>query len=203
METAYLDQYAFLGSPIHRIPASTKLAATIVLIFLILLLPTSWTWFYWPLTAGLIVAAFVSRIPRRFLLRRLMWLEVVILGMSASRLFGEGGLAAFGSLVFSATLCGAIVLLVGATTRFTDILATLSALGLPAGLISTLGLMYRYLFVLGDEAGRMKRARASRTFRQDRLGLWRSRASVVAQLFVRCAERAQRVHSAMMARGWQ
>lgn len=199
----YLDQYAHLDSFVHRIPAPTKLAIAMVLLLLCLIIPVSWTWFFWGLGIVLLTGAIVSHVPLGFLLRRLAWLELVIVGMAASRLFGEHGFELFLSLVITATACAAVMLLVSCTTRFSDILSTLTQLGLPALLVTTLGLMYRYLFVLSDEAGRMKRARLARTFQPDRGRLWRSLASVIAQLFVRSAERAQRIHSAMLARGWQ
>ena len=204
MKAHYLDQYAHMDSPVHRIPAPTKLAIAMVLLFLCLLIPVSWTWFFGGVGILLLVAAISSHVPLGFLLRRLAWLELVIVGMAASRLFGEeGGIAPFLSLVTKATACAAVMLMVSSTTRFSDILSTLTALGFPTLLVTTLGLMYRYMFVLSDEAGRMRRARLARTFKRDRGRLWRSMASVIAQLFVRSAERAQRIHSAMLARGWQ
>jgi len=63
--------------------------------------------------------------------------------------------------------------------------------------------MYRYLFVLVDEAQRMKRARASRTFTVRRGRSWRTLATVVSQLFIRASERAERIYGAMCARGWK
>jgi cobalt/nickel transport system permease protein len=63
--------------------------------------------------------------------------------------------------------------------------------------------MYRYLFVLVDEAERMQRARRSRTFTRLRTHAWESRASLVGQLFVRSTERAERIYAAMCARGWR
>jgi energy-coupling factor transporter transmembrane protein EcfT len=49
----------------------------------------------------------------------------------------------------------------------------------------------------------MVRARRSRTFSRDRASVWRSSASVIAQLFVRSSERAERIYAAMCARGWK
>ena len=72
----------------------------------------------------------------------------------------------------------------------------------PAILVSILALMYRYLFVLVDEAQRMRRARASRTFRPGRWWRWHALATVIGQLFVRSTERAERIYAAMIARGW-
>jgi cobalt/nickel transport system permease protein len=63
--------------------------------------------------------------------------------------------------------------------------------------------MYRYLSVLVDEAERMQRARASRTFTRRRSHLWQSLGTVLGQLFVRSTERAERIYAAMCARGWK
>jgi len=63
--------------------------------------------------------------------------------------------------------------------------------------------MHRYLFVLMDESERMHRARASRTFTHTRRFQWHTLATVVAQLFIRASERAERIYDAMCARGWK
>jgi cobalt/nickel transport system permease protein len=95
------------------------------------------------------------------------------------------------------------MILLSNTTRFTDILGVLREIGIPSLLVTVLALMYRYLFVLIDEAERMTRARASRTFAAGRLRLWKSAASVVSQMFIRSSERAERIYAAMLARGWK
>jgi cobalt/nickel transport system permease protein len=73
----------------------------------------------------------------------------------------------------------------------------------PGLLITTIALMHRYLFVLADEAERMRRARASRTFARRRRFHWHTLASVAGQLFIRASERAERIYDAMCARGWK
>ena len=70
-------------------------------------------------------------------------------------------------------------------------------------LVTTLSLMYRYLFVLSDERNRMLRARRSRTFRSSRREIWMMQANIITHLFVRCTERAGRIHAAMCSRGMQ
>ena len=86
---------------------------------------------------------------------------------------------------------------------FSEILRVLQRVRVPALLITTLALMHRYLFVLADEAERMRRAPASRTFRPGRRRHWQTLATVVGQLFVRASERAERIYDAMCARGWK
>ena len=74
---------------------------------------------------------------------------------------------------------------------------------MPALLLTTIALMYRYLFVLIEEAERMQRARTSRTLRARRAHAWRSTAALAGQLFLRSTERAERIYAAMCARGWR
>jgi len=70
--------------------------------------------------------------------------------------------------------------------------------------VTTLALLERYRFVLIEEGLRMRRARASRTVGPGKkVFAWQTLASVVAVLFVRATERAERIYAAMCARGWQ
>ncbi len=101
------------------------------------------------------------------------------------------------------TLCLATMILLTNTTPFADLLRTLRRLRVPGLLITVLALMYRYLFVLIDEAERMQRARRSRTFSARRAHVWASLATLGGQLFVRSTERAERIYAAMCARGWR
>ena len=70
-------------------------------------------------------------------------------------------------------------------------------------MLTTLALMYRYLPVLAEEARRMERARASRTFSRKRRIVWQNLGAVVGRLFVRTTDRAERIYLAMCARGWR
>jgi len=101
------------------------------------------------------------------------------------------------------SLCLLTVILVANTTPFSETLRVLKRVRVPALLITTIALMHRYLFVLADEAERMRRARASRTFTPQRHFHWHALSTVVGQLFVRASERAERIYDAMCARGWK
>jgi cobalt/nickel transport system permease protein len=100
-------------------------------------------------------------------------------------------------------LCLLTVVLVSNTTPFSHVLRVLRSVRVPALLITTLALLHRYLFVLVEEAGRMQRARASRSFAPERSARWKTLATVASQLFVRASERAERIYDAMCARGWK
>jgi cobalt/nickel transport system permease protein len=79
---------------------------------------------------------------------------------------------------------------------------------MPRLLVATIGFMSRYFFVLADETARMLRARASRAARLEGRRrpspLWQGRVAghMVGSLFLRSLERSERVHAAMLARGY-
>ena len=203
MHHDYLDRYSGLDSPVHRTPAGVKLACALLLLLATILIPMSRAVFFAGMATVLVAVAALSRVPLGFLLRRLLMLEPFVLGVAVLSLLQPGGLTVFLRLVARGTLCLSTVILLSSTTPFSEILRVLRRLRLPAILITMLALMYRYVFVLVDEAERMSRARASRTFRRDRSRAWRTRGNLIGQLFVRSTERAERIYAAMCARGWK
>ncbi len=106
-------------------------------------------------------------------------------------------------MAVKSAICLLTVIVVSNTTPFSAILRVLREARVPGLLITTIALMHRYLFVLVEEAERMRRARASRTFTRQRRTRWQALSTVVGQLFVRGSERAERIYDAMCARGWR
>jgi len=190
-------------SALHRAPAGLKLAGALALVLTVVLLPR-------PQVTGLLMVAIVlagllaiSRISILFLLKRLLLLEPLVLGVAGLMWFQPGGGKIVAVVMLKANLCLLTTILLSHTTPFTELVRVLQRLRVPWLFITTLTLMHRYLFVLADEAERMRRARASRTFTLGRRFQWQSLASVVGQLFVRASERAERIYNAMCARGWK
>jgi len=153
--------------------------------------------------AVLLGVAAASRVPAGFLLRKLLLVAPFVLGMAVMTLFQPDGAHRFAVTLTRSTLCLFASILFAATTPFTDFLAVLRAWRLPGVLAATIALTYRYLFVLVDEALRMRRARIARTFTRGRRTQWSALSSVAARLFARGVARAERIQSAMAARGWQ
>jgi len=80
---------------------------------------------------------------------------------------------------------------------------TLSRLQLPDKMVHLVLITYRYIFVLEQEYHRLVRAMKIRNFQpKTSLHCYRTYAYLVGMLFVRAFERAQRVHSAMICRGF-
>jgi cobalt/nickel transport system permease protein len=199
----FLDRYARIDSPVHRLPAAAKLTAAIGVVIAAVLVPITVPWPLAALAAAVAAAAVASRVPAGFLVRRVLLLEPFVLGVAALAFFQPGGWRLFAFLVSKSSLCLLAMVLLANTTPFSDLLRVLAAVRAPALLVTTLSLMYRYLYVLVDEAERMRRARASRTFSSRRRPAWAAAASVVSQLFIRSSERAERIYAAMCARGWR
>ena len=203
MRHDFIDRYSRLDTPIHRLPAALKLAAALATVTLTAVLPPGAWASFGVIALFLLTIAALSRIPPRFLLWRLLALEPLALGVAGLAIFQPHGGRIFATMVVKTTLCLLAMILLSNTTAFSALLGVMQRARVPGLLVSTLALMYRFMFVLADEAQRMRRARASRTFRPGRWWSWKTLATVIGQLFVRSTERAERVYAAMAARGWK
>lgn len=200
---SFPDRYSRLTSPIHSIRTPAKLLAVGGILVVTAATPQSYPLVFVLLAAILAVAVFLSNVPLLFLLRRLLILEVFVCGVAILSLLRPGGAAIVITVFMKSTLCLVSTLLFAATTPFADLLQTLRRWRVPSLLVTVLALMYRYIFVLLEELGRMQRARASRTFDRRHVVIWHVLGTTVAQLFIRSTERAERIFAAMSARGWK
>ncbi len=196
------------SGPLDRLDARAKLVATVAYVVLVVLTPPG---HWWALGAeGLTLAAVVaiSGVPPLALLRRWLGFLVLVGFLTATVAPGHPerarlGLAAVaGSIVARNSLAFLAMAVLVRVTPFRSLLAAMGRLGLPRALVATLQFMERQIQILGDELDRMVRARRSRTFgRSGRLG-FSTLTGLIAILFLRSFERGERVHAAMLARGW-
>jgi len=120
----------------------------------------------------------------------------------------DQGLLLFWAVVFRAWLSVLAAGLLISTTHFVELLRAMKSLGVPKAIVSVISFMYRYIFVLVDEAMRLSMARDSRSADPDGRGggtlLWRARVlgGMISTLFLRSYERSERIYSAMLARGF-
>lgn len=145
--------------------------------------------------------------PRSLLLR---WLGFLLLigfialtiapGLSARS--GEGVPTVLLTILAKNSLAFLMMLALGACTPWPDLLRGLRRLGLPVALVATLQFMERYVHVLGDELRRMTTARRARSFGGGTGLAWSLLTSLIGMLLLRSYERSERVHAAMLARGW-
>jgi cobalt/nickel transport system permease protein len=121
-----------------------------------------------------------------------------VLGVGVSR----PGLVAGLALLIKATLGVLASLTLAATTEPQALLAGLDRLRLPRQLVQIMAFMVRYLDVVTAEMRRMKIARESRGFSARDPRHWPVLARSAAALFIRSYERGERVHLAMLSRGY-
>ena len=106
------------------------------------------------------------------------------------------------ALLMKGTLGVLASLTLAATTEPADVLRGLQRLRMPDTLVQIMGFMIRYLDVVTDELRRMHVARESRGFSARDPRQWPVIAKSAGVLFIRSYERGERVHLAMMSRGY-
>jgi cobalt/nickel transport system permease protein len=203
MRHDFFDRFSRLDSSIHHLPSYVKLLFSIGIIFTVVIIPIHYRWVFFMFFIILILVSFISKIPWRFIGSRLLFLEPFALGIAVMSLFQHNGFAIFLSILIKSTLCLLTIILLSNTTPFSEILSIFRRIGAPTLLITVLALTYRYLFVLSDEATRLRRARDSRMFVIRRSRIWLSLTSLMGQLFIRSTERSERIYTAMISRGWK
>jgi cobalt/nickel transport system permease protein len=204
-----LDRSRERPGPLHRLDARIKVIAALAFVVITVAMPIgSWTW-YGGLGFVLALLIGLSGIPPRDLARR--WLTfLILLGFLAVVIgsthperarMGLGVVAA--SILITNSLAIMAMLVLAGVTSFHALLSAMRKLRVPLVLVATLGFMERYRFVLVDELNRMATARRARSFsRRGRFSLSLA-GGLIGLLFLRAFERAERVHGAMVARGWQ
>jgi cobalt/nickel transport system permease protein len=122
--------------------------------------------------------------------------------VQAGPLIISGGWISFLSILIRFTLTAGAAFILIATTGFGDVCMALEKLGLPRVFAVQLLFLHRYIFVLAEEGTRMVRARELRSFgkRGKELKVF---GSIVGHLLLRTWERAQRIHMAMLCRGFR
>ena len=165
--------------------------------------------------AALLVVVAVSQVPPTYLARRMV-VEVPfvvfalllpfiatgprteLLGLAVS----EAGVVAAAGLLMKGTLGVLAALTLAATTEPDDVLRGLQRLRVPDPLVQIMGFMVRYLDVVTGEMGRMLTAMRSRGYDPRSPRHWPVLARSLGALFIRSYERGERVHLAMLSRGY-
>jgi len=112
------------------------------------------------------------------------------------------GLVVLATVTIKATIGVAAGVLLTATTTFPDIVRGLEAMRAPRLLVLVATLMYRYLFVVADEVRRMGVALSARSGRPRSVLRSGVLGRLATALFLRSYARGERVHLAMLARGY-
>lgn len=219
------ERYEERDSAVHRLDPRTKLVVALALIAAISLLPFgAWLAYLcmWLVALAVSQRAKIGLMP---LVRRsfvalpfamaALALPFTVPGTTVAHLPLVGwaitaeGLIRAGSIVFKSWVSVQVAILLVMTTSLPDLMWALRNLRVPEPLVAIVSFMYRYLYVLADEASRLLRARASRSaaHRGPRAGsslVWRGRVAgyMVGSLMLRSFERSERIYHAMASRGY-
>lgn len=222
------DRYQHQESLVHHLDPRMKVVFTLLFIVSNVLLPDG-AWLAFLAAWGLVwLAGRLAHFPAGYLFKRgfivlpfVLAAVTVIFTRPGTPLFTlsiastnltatDAGLIRFSSIVVRSWLSLQMAILLTATTQFPDLMHALHHLRVPAILVAIISFMYRYLFVLADEAMRLLRARDARSARPEQGGgggsiWWRAKVAgnMAGQLFVRSLERSDRVYNAMLARGYR
>jgi cobalt/nickel transport system permease protein len=200
---------------LHRAPAHLKLLGLLAFMFSVVALPRDWYAAFAVALLVLVVLVAASGVPPLYLGKRMLvelpfvvfalllplvatGPRVEVLGLSLS----QAGLVGAWSLLAKGTLGVLASLLLAATTEPRALLAGLERLHLPQQLVQIMTFMVRYLDVVTEEMRRMQVARESRGFSARNPKHWPVVARSAGALFIRSYERGERVHLAMLSRGY-
>ena len=202
-------------SRVHRAPAHLKLLALVGFMLVVVATPRPWYWAYAVYLAVLLAVVTVSRVPPLYLLKRMVielpfvvfallvpfvaeGPQTEVLGLSVS----EPGLEAAFALLAKGTLGVLASLTLAATTEPQAVLDGLRRLRMPDLLVQIMGFMIRYLDVVTADLGRQLTAMRSRGYEPRSPRHWPALARSLGALFIRSYERGERVHLAMLSRGY-
>jgi len=202
-------------SQVHRMPAHLKLLSLLSFVVLVVATPREQYWAFGVFATLLAGVVAVSGVPFGYLARRLV-VEVPFVVFAALMPFvaagpridvgplrlSEAGLLAAWGLLAKGTLGVLASLVLAATTEPRDLLLGLERLRMPHQLVQIMGFMMRYLEVVTDELKRMRIAREARGFAATSVRAWPALASTAGALFIRSYERGERIHLAMLSRGY-
>ena len=205
-------------TPWHKLAPRTRILCTLLLVFATGLTPNGhwWTWAIYGLAVASILL--VSKVTFSVLLKRLAvelgFVGVVLLGTlfrgGGTVLWAWGplqittvGLTVLGSVTIKAVLSLLMLNLLTLTTSVSALLNALIELRTPPLLVAILASMYRYIGVLIAEFNIMRRAAASRNLMNNNRSIRLVVGNMIGGLFIRTYDRGNRIHQAMLSRGYQ
>ena len=191
------------------------MAATFLFVLCAAITPRTAIWAFAVYGTLLAVVIALAGIPLRFVFARLAVVLPFVVFAFLVPVIGEGervpvlgvplsieGLWAMWSILAKAGVGATSSIILAGTTEVADLLKGLTRLRVPPVFVSITSFMVRYMELMADSLGRMRTAMVARGY--DPRWLWQAKpiASSAGALFVRSYERGERIHAAMVARGY-
>jgi cobalt/nickel transport system permease protein len=221
MNHSYIDEHSHIDSALSRLDAKTKIISFFAFIFFIIFTAAGSILSFALYVLLLLTLIALSKIPISYIFKRCLVIVPFILmtafflpfwqqGETIS-LFHIGnfqvnvaaaGWVMFQSVIIKGILSVACLTLLTASTPFPQLLAALENMKFPKLIIMILSFMYRYIFLIEDEAMKMWRAMKSRRVGGSRWLHLKAMANMIGVLFIRSFERGETVYLAMCSRGF-
>ena len=229
MHAHLLDPYRPRSSPVHRLDPRVKLVLALAFILAVALTPLGAWPIYILLFSIALSAVILSELGVGMVLKRSSLALPFVLAALPVLITVQGsplvtlpvgpwtltitlqGVERFAGIAAKSWISVQMAIVLASSTPFPDLLLAMRAIRIPRLLVTVVGLMWRYLFVMADEALRLMRAREARSGKPDRPGTraggsiaWRARVTggMAGNLFLRSFERADRIYAAMASRGY-
>jgi cobalt/nickel transport system permease protein len=211
----FLDELAGKQTAIHKLHPLAKLLTTVIYLIVVVSFGKYEISVLLPLILYPVIIIALAEIPLLPILKRMLLVAPLAVGIGAfnplfdhSIIFALGGLQLSGGWIsffsilikFVLTVLAAFILI--ATTGMDRIASALRMLRVPRIFVLQLLLTYRYISVLMEEAARTMLAYSLRDpfHKGIRPGVW---GSLAGNLLLRTYDRAQRLHQAMVQRGFE
>ena len=201
MQDGALERWSAGDGPLHRRDARAKLVSLVVVLVALAVTHNMASFAAWAVVLAVVVLA--ASLPLPAVAAR-AGVVLPFAGVFALFAFiaGESGRAA--TLLVRSYLSTLAVVVVVATTTMPELFRGLRLLGAPRGFVLVLEFVYRFIFLVGGQAVRMRQAAEARQGpRRHRRSLFRAASGAVGVLFVSSYARAERVHRALLARGFR
>jgi cobalt/nickel transport system permease protein len=214
IETGRMDELGRVSTPVHHLDARAKLVVTMAFVGTVMSYGPYEVSALTPFLAYPLFLLARGRIPLRFVARKVLIAApfALVVGMFNPLLDRQpvtplgpwmvtGGWLSFASILLRFILCVGAALALVACTGIHRLTAGLTQLGVPRVFVNQLLFLYRYLFVITDQGSRMMRSVDLRlaTPHSLRLTVY---GSLIGHLLLRALDRAERIHQAMVARGF-
>ncbi|MBF0407075.1 MAG: cobalt ECF transporter T component CbiQ [Candidatus Riflebacteria bacterium] len=211
---SYLDILADQKTIVHRLDPRAKLLTTFVFLMTVISFNRYEVSAMVPFFIYPVFLFLFGNLPAEYFLKRLVFILpfILMLGImnpvfdreifcKVGTINISRGWISFLSIFLKSILTISASFALIATTGFYETCNSLRIFRVPEIFVVQLLFVYRYLILLIDEASRMFRAARLRTFSDSPLNLkvW---TSLIGNLLLRSADRATRIHRAMLARGF-
>jgi cobalt/nickel transport system permease protein len=192
----------------QRLDPRVKMICIFSLVSVVVVTPIHYDEKFLGYAAVIVLLGLISRVRLKYYVLRFIFLIPLLVFLSVSLLVFSEREWSQRALILSSLLVKTFLVfcssgILALTVGFHQLVRGLELLKFPRIFTSMLFFAYRYVFLFYQEAGRVLRARKSRSFGRRRgWREWKTAAAVIPFFIFRVLERSQRIYAAMLSRGY-